>query len=150
MGEVLGIVCRVIATHLIKKAGFTITTVHTGAVTLIQRFGSALNLNIHFHMLFLDGVYLNGNADTPPRFHWVKAPTSDDLTQLIHRMAERVGRFLERRGLLERDTQNSYLELNAVDDDTMQQLLGHSPSPTASPRAHTRPQGVYAPNPASA
>jgi hypothetical protein len=24
-------------------------------VTLIQRFGSALNLNIHFHMLLLDG-----------------------------------------------------------------------------------------------
>ena len=31
--------------------------VKTGAVTLIQRFGSALNLNVHFHMLFLDGVY---------------------------------------------------------------------------------------------
>jgi len=28
-------------------------------VTLIQRFGSALNLNIHCHMLFLDGVYLD-------------------------------------------------------------------------------------------
>jgi hypothetical protein len=25
----------------------------TGAITLIQRFGGALNLNIHFHMLFL-------------------------------------------------------------------------------------------------
>jgi rRNA maturation endonuclease Nob1 len=30
----------------------------TGAVALIQRFGSALNLNIHFHLLVLDGVYL--------------------------------------------------------------------------------------------
>jgi hypothetical protein len=29
----------------------------TGAVTLIQRFGSALNLNVHFHMLVLDRVY---------------------------------------------------------------------------------------------
>jgi hypothetical protein len=57
MGKVLGIVYRVIATHLIKKAGFTTKAAHTGAVTLIQRFGSALNLNIHFHMLFLDGVY---------------------------------------------------------------------------------------------
>ena len=45
MGKVLGIVYRVIATHLIKKAGFTKKTGHTGAVTLIQRFGSALNLN---------------------------------------------------------------------------------------------------------
>jgi len=34
----------------------------TGAVALIQRFGSALNLNIHFHMLFLDGVYVRNNS----------------------------------------------------------------------------------------
>ena len=45
MGRVLGIVYRVIATHLIKKAGFTKKTAHTGAVTLIQCFGGALNLN---------------------------------------------------------------------------------------------------------
>jgi hypothetical protein len=45
------------ATHLIKKAEQTHKMAYTGAVTLIQRFGSGLNLNIHFHMLFLDGVY---------------------------------------------------------------------------------------------
>lgn len=50
MGRVLGIVYRAIATHLIKKAGFTNKAAHTGAVTLIQRFGGALNLNIHLHM----------------------------------------------------------------------------------------------------
>jgi len=37
---------------LINKAGFKILQAHTGAVTLIQRFGSALNLNMHFHVLF--------------------------------------------------------------------------------------------------
>ena len=42
MGRVLGIVYRCIATYLIKKAGFTRKTAQTGAVTLIQRFGSAL------------------------------------------------------------------------------------------------------------
>ncbi|MSQ99554.1 MAG: IS91 family transposase, partial [Xanthomonadales bacterium] len=44
MGQVLGIVYRAIARHLLKKAGLTKTTGQTGAVTLIQRFGSALNL----------------------------------------------------------------------------------------------------------
>ena len=29
----------------------------TGGVIVVQRFGSALNLNVHFHMLLLDGVY---------------------------------------------------------------------------------------------
>ena len=42
---------------LIKKAGLTQKTAQTGSVTLIQRFDSALNLNVHFHMLFLDGIY---------------------------------------------------------------------------------------------
>ncbi len=112
MGRVLGIVYRCIATHLIKKAGFSRKTAQAGAIALIQRFGSALNLNIHFHMLFLDGVYVE-RPDGSLRFRWVKAPTSAELTRLAHRIAQRVGRFLERQGLLERDAENSYL----VDDE---------------------------------
>ena len=60
MGKVLGIVYRTFATHITKKAGYNKQTAQTGAVTLIQRFGSALNLNTHFHMLYLDGVYAVG------------------------------------------------------------------------------------------
>jgi hypothetical protein len=56
MGRVLGIVYRAILAHLIEKAGFTRKSAQTGAVMLIQRFGSALNLNVHFYMLFLDSV----------------------------------------------------------------------------------------------
>jgi hypothetical protein len=37
MGKVLNIVYRTVATHLIKKAGLTHNTAHTGAVMLIQR-----------------------------------------------------------------------------------------------------------------
>lgn len=63
--QVLGVVYRVISGDLLKRAGLTRTTGHTGAVTLIQRFGSALNLNIHFHMLFLDGVYRVDGTGAP-------------------------------------------------------------------------------------
>ena len=56
MGKVLGIVQRVLSTHLINKAGFIRETAQTGTVTLIKRFGLALNLNLHYHMLVLDGV----------------------------------------------------------------------------------------------
>ncbi len=125
MGQVLGIVYRSIATHLIKQAGFSRKSARAGAVTLIQRFGSALNLNIHFHMLFLDGVYVE-RPDGSLRFRWVRAPTNAELTQLTHTLASRVGRFLERQGLLERDAENSYLSGEEVDDDPMMQLLGHS------------------------
>ncbi len=45
MGRILGIVYRAIETHLVQQAGCIRTEAKTGAVTLIQRFGSALNLN---------------------------------------------------------------------------------------------------------
>jgi ribosomal protein S27E len=50
--QVLGVVYRTIARYLISQAGLTRTRAATGAVRLVQRYGSALNLNIHFHMLF--------------------------------------------------------------------------------------------------
>ena len=125
MGQVLGIVYRVIATHLIKKAGYTRTTAHTGAVTLIQRFGSALNLNIHFHMLFLDGVYVD-RADGATGFQWLREPMRAELTRLAHTIAHRVGRTLERAGRLERDAERSALSGDVVDAEPMAQLLGHA------------------------
>jgi hypothetical protein len=110
---------------VIHKAGFTKSSAHTGAVTLIQRFGSALNLNIHFHMLYLDGVYAE-DAYGKVRFHRIKAPTADELAVLVHRISQRVAKFLERRGFLESDEENGYLTLETSDDEAMQQLYGHS------------------------
>jgi ribosomal protein S27E len=125
MGKVLGIVYRTLATHIIHKAGFTKSTAHTGAVTLIQRFGSALNLNLHFHRLYLDGVYVE-DAHGKVRFHRIKAPTAEELGALVHRISQRVAKFLERRGFLARDEDNDYLTLETSQDETMQQLYGHS------------------------
>jgi hypothetical protein len=118
MGKVLGIIYRSIATHLSHKAGYKKSTAHTGAVTLIQRFGSALNLNIHFHLLFLDGVYV-GETSSSARFRRVKAPTCAELTQLTHTIAHRLARYLERQGLLERDAEHGYLALENSDEDPM-------------------------------
>ncbi len=92
---------RCIANHLIKKAGLTHKTAKTGGITLIQRFGSALNLNVHFHMLLLDGVYTT-NRYGKRRFQYVSAPLSDELTSLVHTISHRIARFLERQGILEK------------------------------------------------
>jgi hypothetical protein len=100
--RVLGAVYRSISRHLIGKAGLTRTTGETGAVTLMQRFGSALNLNVHLHLLFLDGVYLADGA-SPPVFRHVAAPGASDLQELVEQIAARVGQVLERRGLIERE-----------------------------------------------
>ncbi len=53
----LQLVHRVITRHLLDQTGFKADEAHSGAVTLIQRLGSAANLNIHLHCLVLDGVY---------------------------------------------------------------------------------------------
>ena len=37
----------------------------TGTVTVIQRFASGLQLNIHFHTLVLDGVFNEARPRTP-------------------------------------------------------------------------------------
>jgi hypothetical protein len=76
-------------------------------------------------MLFLYGVYA-GHSNGTARLRWVRAPLSQELTQRVHTIAHRVGRFLERRGLLERDAESRYLAGDAVDDDPVNSLLGHS------------------------
>ena len=55
-------------------------------------------------------------------------PARDDVT-FTHTIAHRVARYLERQGLVVRDTGNVYLTLEAVDasdDDPSNQLLGSS------------------------
>jgi len=126
MSKVLGIVYRTIASHLIRQANLTRATAHTGAVTLIQRFGSALNLNVHLHMLFLDGVYVEEQGTLT--FRRVAPPTTMQLQALLERLAQRIGRHLQRSGWLRRDAESSDLQLDGLDDETtcMDSLRGHS------------------------
>ena len=55
-----------ITRFLLKQAGVKADEADSGAATLIQRFGSSANLNIHLHCLVLDVVYRRG-ADGVPR-----------------------------------------------------------------------------------
>lgn len=73
-------------------------------------------------LLLLDDVYVNAAA----RCRWIKAPTRDELTDLTHTVAGRIGRCLVRKGLLEQDTENSCLALDAAEEDPMHRLPGHS------------------------
>jgi len=76
-------------------------------------------------MLFLDGVYTE-RADGALALRWVKAPTSGELTDLAQRIAQGIGRLLERQGLLERDAENTYVAGEALDADPMASLLAPS------------------------
>ena len=71
--------------------------------------------------LFLDGVYADGATGLSTRVRWVKAPTSAELMQRTHTIAQRVGRFLERQGLLEHNAENSYLAGDAIIEGPLDQ-----------------------------
>lgn len=102
MGKVLKIVYRAITSYLIKKAGYTKKTARIGAVTWIQRFGSALNLNIHFHMLFLDGVYVDDpDLGGHQRFIAVLGHRKADMMRLTKTISLRVARYLLKVRLIE-------------------------------------------------
>jgi hypothetical protein len=66
----------------------------TGNITAVQRFGSDLALNVHYHMLFTDGCHDVLGAFTP-----IAAPTRAELEALCTHIAERVQKLLERRAL---------------------------------------------------
>jgi hypothetical protein len=67
-----------------------------GSVTFVQRFGSALNLNVHLHAVFSDGVYLESDT-SKPLFEQVPAPTLADIRHITEKIARRVHRWLEQR-----------------------------------------------------
>jgi Putative transposase len=70
----------------------------TGATPLIQRFGSAANLNIHLHCLVLDGVYRIQNG--VPRFYSVRKPADLQLQALLNQIIKRIMKALTRNGAL--------------------------------------------------
>ena len=112
LSRCLAVIIRAIETDLIHRAGLTRAGgAQTGIVTLIQRFGSALNLNIHLHMIALDGVYTFGKSGKA-KFHRVKAPNQTELRTLLNRVIQRVVRRLEKEGLLIPDPEQPWLNLD--------------------------------------
>src|SRR5499426_1286525 len=84
------------------QRGLERATIHPGSVTFIQRFGSALNVHLHFHILFLEGVYLDRTTvDLKPRFIQAAAPTDTDIAAVIQKISRRVIRSLRHLGYLE-------------------------------------------------
>jgi hypothetical protein len=99
---VLQVVQRVVERHLLDHTGLKSDEGQGGAVTLIQRFGSAANLNIHLHCLVLDGVY-RCDGDGAPSFVEAGAPTDEELHALLQTVIARLMRMLTRRGVLVED-----------------------------------------------
>ena len=114
LSRCLAVILRAIETDLIQRAGLTRAAgARTGAVTVVQRFGSALNLNVHLHMLILDGVYTFERGAV--HFHEVDAPPSSSLERLTAQIVQRVYRRLVADGWLVEDPEQPWLDLDETD-----------------------------------
>jgi hypothetical protein len=85
--------------HLRKQAN--VSNGITGSVVFIQRFGSAANLNVHLHIVALDGVY-EKKSTGDLKFYNAAAPTAESTLALATDIAKRVNNVLIRKGYLER------------------------------------------------
>ena len=74
-----------------------------GAVTSIQRHGSALNLNTHFHSLVPNGVFVEKGTDSESQvqFIGVPGPKQTDLDKISNEVCKDVKNMLSDMGLWE-------------------------------------------------
>ncbi len=73
-----------------------------GAVAVLQRFGGALNLNVHIHALVLDGVFAKDRAGALV-FHPTPSLSALDVAEVLATVEPRIVRLLNRRGIGDRD-----------------------------------------------
>jgi hypothetical protein len=123
---VLGVFVRAVLAALRRRARklWSVPRGQCGAITFVQRFGDALNLNVHFHSLLLDGVYAPGPGGDL-RFHPLPPPEGAEVARVVTQVARRIAQLLERRGL---GPQSDPLEVDplAEEQPLLAQLYGAS------------------------
>ena len=87
-----------ITEYLQKSSG--ITNGLTGNVLFIQRFGSGANLNVHFHIIALDGAYEKKSTGRL-KFYHAESPTIENTHTLVESIVQDVNNYLIKKGYLE-------------------------------------------------
>jgi len=89
---------------------------HPAAVTVFHRASSHLALNVHFHSVVADGVYLERTKEAAPEFRALPAPSLGDVMSVAWRTCEKTMALLRERG--------QWLDLDPSDDRFAQQEPG--------------------------
>jgi len=96
---VLGVFVRALLAFERRRARARGLVGRGGAVTAIQRCGSALNTNVHFHTLVAEGVFVTA-PDGAMRFVPAgRPPTDGEVGRLLAAVRRRILRLAGRRGL---------------------------------------------------
>ena len=89
-------------------------TAGCGAVTFVQRFGDALNLNVHFHVLAMDGVYSRSFTGRPI-FHFIPPVSQTDIEHLTGLLEKRIEKYVAKLELMNFDEEHSFFAQNYVE-----------------------------------
>ncbi len=76
----------------------SVADAHTGAIAAMQRTDGALRLNVHFHVLALDGVYIRDATSDALVFHTLPTPTRSEVADIARRTAQRIEKILRAHG----------------------------------------------------
>jgi hypothetical protein len=84
------------------RGSYERSRLYSGSVTAIQRFGGALNINPHFHSLFLDGVYYEEHNE---KLHFLKSqPIFDSENEkVLRKIVHKVIRWLTKNGYIDEE-----------------------------------------------
>jgi hypothetical protein len=125
MSKVLAIVNDSISQLYRKKAKAELALtddLKTGAVTFIQRYGSSLNLNIHFHILVVEGLWqqqdakdLATNPAAKTKLQKLTAPNNDDIEILTRHIKDRITRLLVKKGFASKTNSETATEFHSVE-----------------------------------
>jgi Putative transposase/Transposase zinc-binding domain len=110
-----------------------------GAVTFVQRFGSALNLNVHFHCVVPDGVWSREGGAV--RFVPLPALTDEDVAQVMHRLERRIRALLAPRLDALREDARQPDALAASQAESVAALRGRPPDANAAKQLSAYHQG---------
>ena len=97
----------------------------TGAVTFVQRFGGALNLNVHFHCVIPDGVFVRDGEATS--FLALPGPSDAEVQEVLRRIVRRLRRLLRPRLEVAQADARAPDALAAAQADSLSLLRGNRP-----------------------
>ena len=109
VGELFRDLRRRIGASKARRPGIPNRRGDCGAVTGVQRFGGALNLNVHFHTIVLDGVYVRGR-DGETVFRAAPRLTEEDVARVLGRVRTRIDGMLRKAGALSEESEPVELE----------------------------------------
>ena len=122
------LVIKEINRYYIEKAeNLGIKNPKPGSISFTQRAGSALNLNIHAHILFADGVYTR--VKEKAHFRKLDPISDDEVAVLLEKISQKVMRYLKKIGYLDESgeiVENPVADELFSDSDALTQATARS------------------------